>query len=153
MFTGAEVLLIQAGLNAAGTVLGMGSAYTADKINAINADAEAKIARSEADQQAIAIRRQGEGAKGAARAALAASGVSLAGGGTVDQIEQQITRDTEHDAYAALLTGDRTVRALQQSASEYRRGAKDSVTAGALQIGDTVLGTGAKLGNWKRSQK
>lgn len=147
-FTGAEALIIQGGLNIGGTILGMGSAYGADKINAINADAEAKITLEDSKQQAAVVRRQGAAVKGAARTALAASGVDLAGGGTVDVIEQQITKDTETDAYATLLTGERTAAQLRQKGSDLRRGAKDAITAGALGVGDTILGSGDRLGKW-----
>jgi type IV secretory pathway TrbL component len=73
MFTGQELLLISGGINAAGTVLGFGSAYSADKINEIVADTEAKLVAENAKTQAALIRREGDAVAGSARTAMAAS--------------------------------------------------------------------------------
>lgn len=152
MFTGAELLLISGGLNAGSTVLGLGSAYSADKINEIVADTEAKIVAENTKVQAANIRREGDAVMGAARTALAASGVDVAGGGTVDVIERRITQDTERDAYATLFSGEREANALRDQADAYGKRAQDSLRAGILNIGSTVFDTAAGVSKWKRSQ-
>ena len=153
MLTGAEVLLIQGGLNAAGTILGLGNDYSSDKINKIVADTNAKMALEDARQQAAAVRRQGDSTAGAARAAMAASGVTVSADGTPGAIERRIEQDTQTDIYATLLTGQRQANEYRARADAFKRSARDTSVAGGLDLGSTVFGTMANLGKWKRSQE
>lgn len=150
MITGAEMLLISGGLNAASTVMNIGAINGEEKANAIIAAANARIAKQDAEQEATRLRDRGAATAGAARTALAASGVDLAGGGTVDVIEQDIRRTTERDAYAALLGGERLAEQYTTEAGNARRRAKDAVTSGVLQIGGTVMGTMYGIDRWQR---
>lgn len=153
MITGAEMLLISGGMNAASTIMNMGALGGEEKINAIIAASNARLAKQDAEQDATRIREQGERTAGSARTALAASGVDLAGGGTVDVVEQDVRRTTERDAYAALLAGDRLADQYTQESKNARARAKDATTAGVLQIGQTVMSTAYGVDRWQRGMK
>lgn len=153
MLTGAEVLLIHGGLNAAGTVLGLGNQYTSDKINKIVSETNARLALEESQQQAASVARQGQAVSGAARAAMAASGVTVSADGTAGVIERQIAEDTQRDIYATLLTGQRTANEYRARGDAYRKSARDAVVAGGLDLGSTVFGTMGQLDKWKRSKE
>lgn len=148
MLTGAEVLLIHGGLNAAGTILGLGNQYTSDKINKIVSETNARLALEDAKQQAAGVARQGAAVAGGARAAMAASGVTVSADGTPGTIERQIEEDTQRDIYETLLTGQRVANEYRARADAYKKSARDAVTAGAFDIGGTVFGTARGLGKW-----
>lgn len=150
MITGAEMLLIQGGVNALGTVMQMGAITGADKVNSIIAETNARLAKKDAEYDAARIRAQGAQAEGSARSAMAASGVDVAGGGTADLIQTEIAKNTERDAFAMLLSGERAASEYRQSAHNARRDAKDATTSGILQIGATAMDTAAGIDRWKR---
>lgn len=113
------------------------------------ADAEARAAenlaaqtRDAAQQEAKRIRLAGDRTRGAARAAMAASGIDV-NSGTAVTIEDDIATSSEMDAYMTLLTGERKSTSLQDSAAISRSRGANAMTASLL--GSVTTG----LQGWK----
>jgi len=144
------LLLASGGLNATGTLMNMFSTSEAEERNSIIARTNAILAEMEAEQAATRAREHGESVSGTARAAFAASGVSLRGGGTVDTVERKIRTDSERDAYAALLTGQRMAADFRAQADQHEQNASDALLSGVIRIGETVMNTGYNMARWNR---
>lgn len=108
------------------------------------ADAQAREAQIQAAQteaaaveEAKRIRKAGDRQAGAARAALAASGVNV-NEGTAVTIEDDITSRTEDDAMQTLLTGQRRSSAGFRQASMIQKRGDAAQTASFLEAGATA---------------
>lgn len=151
------VLLSYAAL--AGTAVAtVGTLYSADT-QKNTAEANAEMSRRQGNQekdaaiaQAEKIRKAGRAAAGRATAATAAAGVAI-GDGTPLRINEEITLDSERDAYSTLLTGTRRQQSANDQAGMMIADGKAGVTAGYLNAGSTILQGAANYGKWKTSQK
>lgn len=92
---------------------------------------QANAAKVAATQEAARIRKAGEKTAGAARAALAASGV-VVDAGTGVNINEDIYRNSESDAQNTLLTGSNQAASLNRSADQSRIAGKNKVTESLL---------------------
>ena len=113
--------------------------------------AQAALARDDAQGQAQRIRREGAQARGQALAAVAASGVKVGEGSTLDA-ERQVMTDYAQDEYMAILTGERQARGLNTEASNRRRAGRDAMRASYFQAGTSLLSAGAngmRAGGWR----
>lgn len=151
MCTGLEIALLAGSALSAGTAIYQGNQqkkmYQEQAQEAVNQAAyDADAYKQKADQ----IRRAGKKQVGETNAALAASGVKL-GKGTPLELTNQIQQDAEHDALAAILSGERSVSAASAQARIYNNAGKTAQTAGYLNAGRTVLGAAIdyKRGGWK----
>lgn len=153
MCTGIEIAMI-----ASTAVSTVGAVYSGMQQKDI-ADDNAELARrqGEADKdaaiaQAGKIRKATRQQAGQATAALASSGVSV-GEGTALRINEQIYRDSEEDAYNTILTGTRRQATSNAEAGILRQEGRNAQTAGLINAGSSVLAGGAKVGQWRASQK
>jgi hypothetical protein len=119
-------------------------------------DAQAREFQIAADQNAVAaqqeaarIRKAGEKTAGAARAALAGAGIVVDQGSAVN-INEDIYRNSETDAYNTLLTGERQSGSLMRKASQSSAEGNNSLTASLLSSG--VTGAEGYAG-WKRAAR
>lgn len=113
------------------------------------ANAQARAEELQAQQQlqaaqdeALRIRKAGQRATGAARAALAGAGIDV-NSGTALTIEDDITASAESDAYNTLLTGERRSTALRNSAAMSRAAGRNAMFSSVL--GSVTTG----LQGWK----
>lgn len=143
---------------AAAAVSATATLYSADS-QSKTADANAELQRREGNQvkdaavaQAEKIRKAGRAAAGQAKAALAASGVSI-GEGTPVRINEEINRDSESDAYSTLLTGSRRQQAANDQAGMLENEGNTAKTAGYMNAGATLLSSASSYGKWKTAQK
>lgn len=133
------MLAISTGLSVVGQLQqGKANAAAANQ-NAANAEAQAaqmdrqaELDRIQAERETVAateeakrIRKAGEKQAGAARAALAASGVMVDSGSAIN-INEDILAGSESDAMNTLLTGERKAKAYTTSASETNRSASQA---------------------------
>lgn len=120
--------------------------------NADQDEIEAAQTRQAYREQAEKIRRIGRAQASEARAAYAASGVSI-GSGTPVLINEQIQNDTESDAYNTILTGNRRADALEAQAAISRRTGSSMATAGQRGATGSLLSTaGSTYSAWKKNQ-
>ena len=102
-------------------------------------------------EHARLIRRQQRQVIGSADAAAAASGI-VVGQGSAGEVDRQIYQDTEHDAYQAILAGDRKQRSLQVQAVGGRAAGDVAAANGITAAAGTVLGgayQGLRGTGWK----
>lgn len=149
MCTGLEIALV------AGTALSAGGTVMSGMQQRQAANANAELARREADAekaaaatQAERIRRAGRSQVSQANAALAASGVDLASD-TAIRIGEQITRDAESDAYAAIMGGNRNASTRQSEAALSRWQGGNAMTSSLLGAAGTVAQGGS---NWIKAK-
>jgi len=149
---GIEAVLIAGAVASAGA-----SIYSGVQQNKVM-EANAEMARREANQEADAavaqaekIRRAGRAAASQANAALAASGVAI-GEGTALRINEQIYKDSEDDAFSTLLTGVRRHRSANDQAGLMEYEGRSARTAGFLNAGATILSSASSYGKWKTSK-
>ena len=114
-------------------------------------DYQGKVEHENALQTATLIRRQGRYAVGSADVAAAASGVKV-GEGSAGEADRQIYQDTEHDAYQAILNGDRRARGLNVQAVGARASGDIANTNAQLGAVGTVLSSGYKVFSGWRTQ-
>lgn len=140
------LMLVAAGASAAGAI------YTGIQ-NKEAADTNAEILRRQGEQekdaavaQAEKIRKAARAQAGAAKAALAASGVAI-GEGTAVRINEQILEDAEKDAYSTILTGTRRQSAANDEAGFLRSQGNSAMTGSVLSAGATAAG------GWARYKK
>ena len=122
------------------------------------ADDNAELSRRQGAQetdaavaQAEKIRRVAALNQSEANAALAASGVSI-GEGTALKINEEITKNSEQDAYATILNGTRGASTASAQASMYESAGSNALNAGYLNAGSSLLSAGAAFGKgWKTS--
>lgn len=106
-----------------------------------DADAAAASARLEAGN----IRKAGERQRSAARAALAASGVTV-DEGTAEQIDTEIAQNAEQDALTTIQTGVNRARMINAEGDMARIEGRNRQTAGFLNATSTALKAGATYG-------
>lgn len=110
---------------------------------------QAKVEHDNALQTAALIRRAGARQVGQANAAYAGAGVKV-GEGSALEAERYIDQNTEHDAFQAILEGDRRGRGMQVKAASARAQGDMARTAGIVNAMGTVLQGGYKAYNgWK----
>jgi hypothetical protein len=114
------------------------------KAQADQAELEGQTARVDARAQADKIRRAGRYQVGETKAQLAASGVKL-GEGTPLEIEDDINKRVEEDAFAAVLSGERGYTSAMNSARSMRQAGSNAQTNSVLSAAGTV-GQGWYLG-------
>lgn len=111
-------------------------------------DLQAAQTLDAARQQAQKIRRAGKSTASTADASYAASGVRV-DVGTPTTVGKQIFKDSESDALAALLSGQRQATAIQNQAALTRATGDNAVTAARGAAGATVLSSvGRAYGKW-----
>lgn len=116
-------------------------------------DYQGGVERDTGMEHARLIRRQQRTAIGSADAAAAASGV-VVGQGSAGEVDRQIYQDTEHDAYQAILAGDRKQRSLQVQAVGGRAAGDMAAANGITAAAGTVLAgayQGLRGSGWKSS--
>lgn len=114
-------------------------------------DYQAKVERDNALQTAMLIRRQGKYAVGAADVAAAGSGV-VVGQGSAGEADRQIYQDTEHDAYQAILSGDRRGRGLEVQAVGARAQGDIAKSNSVMSAAGTVMSSGYQAFSGWRTQ-
>lgn len=106
---------------------------------------DAAVAQAEKIRKAAAIQ------KSQANAGLAASGVDLSSGSSV-KINEEITKNSEQDAYTTILNGSRGAASSLQQASMFERSGRNAANASFLNAGSSLLSGGARIGSgWKTS--
>lgn len=120
------------------------------RLQAAQDEYQAQVEEDTAMKTAELIRRAGKRQAGAANAAYAAAGVKV-GEGSALEVEGQIYRDSEKDAFQAILEGGRRARGLRTDATMGRENASMQQTAGIVNAVGTVLGgvRDYKRGGWK----
>jgi len=135
MCTGLEAMAVMQGV---GTVAQGYGAMQAGNAQRALADAQAIAEQDAAAAEAEKIRTRTKRAQGAARAAIASSGVSLDSATALD-IGQDIGQRGEQDALMTLLSGERRARELRaqgaMSAAQGRGRMVSSVLTAGQQIG------------------
>lgn len=116
----------------------------AGKVAQAEAYASAAEEESNARAEAAVLRRQGERQRGAALAAIAASGVKIGEGSTLDA-ERQVMEDAYRDEYMVMLTGDRRARAMRRQGDDARRAGRINAVNSLLQAGAGA----ARAGGWR----
>lgn len=102
---------------------------------------QGRVTRDDALAQAQMIHKQQRFAVGAADVGAAGSGVQV-GQGSSAEAERDIYQNSEHDAYMAILNGDRRARGLDTEAAYTRQAGQDARTNSYFQAAGTVLGSG-----------
>jgi hypothetical protein len=115
-------------------------------------DYAARVAKDDALAQATMIRKQQRYAIGAADTAAAASGV-VVGEGSAGEANRQIYQDTEHDAYMAIINGDRRAGALQTEGNMARMAGGNAEKNGYLKGMTTALSAGYEASKWPTANK
>ncbi len=157
---GMDPLTIGLTLSAISTGVNVISSISSGNAQKQTADDNAEIARRNAAQdkdvavaQAEKIRKAASIQRSAANAALSASGVDL-GSGSAVKINEEITKNSEQDAYTAILSGNRSAGSSLQQASMFERSGSNAATAGFLNAGSSLLSGGAAIGKgWKTTAK
>lgn len=141
----ATLMMVSAGLTVAGKLY---EGYARNEAAQTEADQQRRAAAESevaAVEEAKRIRAAGKRTQGAARAALAASGVKV-DQGTSLLIDEDIGRRTEEDAYNTLLTGQRRSRSMNDSAKQSMQSGQNSLLASVMSAGASAAGG---LAGWK----
>lgn len=132
----------------AGAGLSAQGGYENAMLSSDQAEYEAKDAEKYGSDQAALIRRAGRRVVGSQRTDYAASGVQI-GEGSAGQVERETVVDTEHDAFQAILGGQRQALALRTQAKLGRISARASALATAIDpLMASNSGAGSMAG-WK----
>jgi hypothetical protein len=110
-------------------------------LNASQLDYRAQVEQHNALQAAQVIRRAGRRQVGQAVAAYAGAGVKV-GEGSALEVEGQIGREVEHDAFQTLLEGDLRALGLRTDATMERIGGRMQRSASTVAAVNTVLSGG-----------
>lgn len=110
-------------------------------MQAMQSDYQAGVEHEAALQTAAMIRRAGRYQVGQAAAGYAGAGVKV-GEGSALETERQIDQNVEHDAFQALLEGDRRARGLQVQGVMQREQGRMAQAAGYVNAVGTVLQSG-----------
>lgn len=121
---------------------GRGAAAQAG-LQAMQSDYQAGIEEASALKTAGNIRKAGRYQAGAANAAFAASGVQV-GQGSAAEVEFEINKGVEQDAFQTILDGSRRASGLRTDATMTRIDGSMRKSAGVVAAVGTMLGTGAK---------
>lgn len=114
-------------------------------------DYAASVEQSNALKTADLIRRAGRRQVGAANAGYAGAGVKVGEGSSLEA-ERYIDQNVQHDAFQALLDGDRRARGLQTDAKLMRINGQQQEAAGYMNAFGTALGgaaQGMKASGWR----
>lgn len=144
----AMMMAISAGVSVMGSIAQGQAQKQAADAQAREYENQANAAKVAATQEAVRIRKAGEKTAGAARAALAASGV-VVDAGTGVNINEDIYRNSESDAQNTLLTGSNQASSLNRSANQSRIAGNNAVTSSLL--GAASAGMQGYAG-WKSAQ-
>jgi hypothetical protein len=107
-------------------------------LQAADMEYQAAVERDNAQQQAAAIRRQGQRDRGSTVAAVAASGVKIGDGSAADA-ELQVMQDANTDERLAILRGDQTSRQLNARAKITRRAGRDAQRASYINAATSLM--------------
>lgn len=143
----ATLLQIAGGLYAGATAAGQGQAAEAQ--SEVDAAAENIAARDRAKK----IRKLGRLQAGAARSALAASGIQVGGVGTPLVIDREIAQSVEDDAWAEILTGQSRAAALRREGQLLAEEGESQLYGSLIGAGATLLGSAGEAeqkDRWKR---
>lgn len=103
--------------------------------------------------QAEKMRRQGRDTASQARASLAASGVKVDEGSGLEA-QRQIAANSESDALASILTGQRQADTLRQTAQMKRQSGTNAQAASQTAQQTSLLGGFGKVaGGWQTAAK
>lgn len=114
-------------------------------------DYQAQVERQVAMREAGVIRDAARETQGAARTAYAASGVKV-DTGTAAMVDEKIIRESEQDAFMAILEGNRRARGMNTAASTERIQGRQAQRAGYVNAAGTLLGGSwdyAKASGWR----
>lgn len=123
------------------------------KLQGQQLDYQAQVENDNAMKTAAIIRRAGRKQVGQANAAYGASGV-VVGQGSAGDVEQEIRRDVEHDAFQALLEGSRRASGMSTQADLTRIDGGMRQTAGYVNaVGSALAGGYQAMRNngWRTS--
>lgn len=137
--------IFQAIAKGGGNLMAANADFQTVKAQGDQAAYSAKQAEQQGQDQARMIRRAGRTMVGAERAGYAASGVQV-GEGSAGEVERQTVVDTEHDAFQAILGGQRQALALRTQAKLAKISSKAALTS--TLIDPLNSNTGAMQG-WK----
>ena len=140
--------LFQAIGQGASADLNASSGYQNAMLSTDQAEYDAGQAEQHGQDQARVIRRVGRRVAGSQRAGYAASGVQI-GEGSAGQVERETVTDTEHDAYQAILNGQRQALSLRTQAKLGRISARAAVTSALI---DPLVASGmnsSAMSGWK----
>lgn len=144
----AALMAISAGVSVAGQLAQGQAQKQAKDAQALEYDIQAAQAKVDAEQEAKRIRAAGEKTAGAARAALAGAGINVDMGSAVN-INEDIYRNSESDAFNTLLTGSNRAASYGRSASQARGAGKDAESASLLSSATTAANA---YSGWKSTQ-
>lgn len=133
-------LITSAGMNAGSQIAGGITAKGNANLQAADMEYQAAVERDNAQQQATAIRRQGERDRGTTVTNIAASGVKIGDGSAADA-ERQVLQDAMTDERLAILRGDQTDRQLKARAAITRRAGRDALRAGYMGAATSLMST------------
>ena len=131
------MMAISAGVSVMGQIQQGQAQKQAADAQAREQDIAAQQNREAATQEAAKIRKAGERQAGASRAALAGAGI-VVDSGTGVNINEDIYRGSESDAFNTLLTGERQASSLNRSASQSRAAGDNAVTGSLLGAASTA---------------
>ena len=126
-------------------ILGAHGDYQAAKQAGVQMQATADGLQQQGRDQAALIRRAGRAIRGQQVAQYAANGVMI-GEGSAGEVERQTVTDVEHDAFQAILQGDRQALALRTQDKVQRIAAKASQLAVLI---DPLFANPQAMQGWK----
>lgn len=132
------MMAISTGVSVLGQIQQGQAKQEASNANAQEQATQAAQEQVAAQEEARRIRKAGEKQAGAARAALAASGVVVDQGSAIN-INEDIYQRSESDAQQILLTGKRRSDALNRQSSQSINAGQNAVTGSLLSAGATAL--------------
>jgi len=140
--------LFQAIGQGASADLNANAGYQGAMLSTDQAEYDAAQAEKQGQTQARQIRRVGRRVVGSQRAGYAGAGVQV-GEGSSGQLEGETLTDTEHDAYQAILNGQRQALSLRTQAKLGRISARAAATSALI---DPLVASGMNSGamsGWK----
>jgi hypothetical protein len=149
---GIETALIVSAAVGAGSALFSG--YTqmqAGDAQAKQAAADASAAEANGRLEAERIRKQASATKSSARAAAAENGLNVdTGVSTV--INDQITQDSEYDAWLSILGAKNTSARLQADGQAAKTAGRNAMVGSTLQAGSSALSGYSGVKQWRSTQ-
>ncbi len=138
-------LALSTGVSVAGQIAQGQAQKQAKDQQASEYELQAAQAKVDAEQEAKRIRAAGEKTAGAARTALAGAGIAVDSGSAFN-INEDIYRNSESDAFNTLLTGSNKATSYSRSASQARAAGNDAVMGSLLGSAATA---GSAYAGWK----
>lgn len=118
---------------------------------AAESEYQAAQALDDAQAEAANIRRAGDRQRGETLAGIAASGVKIGEGSTLDA-ERQVLEQAARDEYMTILTGERQASAYRRQAANQRAAGRDARRAANIGAFSSLLSAGgsfAKASGWR----